>query len=426
MAQRLFVFILLATILCAAEKKPRVAVLAFTAKGVSQMESEAVTELFSSALVSSRAFDVLDRANMENILREQQFQQTGCTEAACAVKIGKVLNVEYMIYGVVMVIGGKYFVSANMVNIETSKIEKSGQESAESMKEIHSALRRLIEKITGVAIEEADRGTKIKYFGRVTSVNGSEVTINAGADDGVNFGDECTVLSGKKTKRRNNQNGMMENVNVRTEIGKIRLTTVEANESTGIIISGTIPTGSMVDLNTLPYNNPNPWIVGGVSLLSPAVGQFLVKDNIWGQICGTALQAFELLVVIDMLIANNNKITAVAGYTYTTPTAYYTNYKCNAVSTITGITWFTSDPWRAGEAPNLLFFAPGTPNIIFAVGAGLIVANCVWSVLAATYNAGKYDELSKFAYANEPSVSFAIAPTPEFDGMSMRFAMRWQ
>lgn len=143
MIQRLSVILLLTAALCAAEKKPRVAVLAFTAKGVSQMESEAVTELFASSLVSSRAFDVLDRANMENILREQQFQQSGCTETACAVKIGKVLNVEYMIYGVVMNIGDKYFVSANMVNIETSKIEKSAQESTDNFKQINEALRAL-------------------------------------------------------------------------------------------------------------------------------------------------------------------------------------------------------------------------------------------------------------------------------------------
>ncbi|MEK6793850.1 MAG: CsgG/HfaB family protein, partial [Spirochaetota bacterium] len=190
MIQRLLIFTLLAAVLCAAEKKPRVAVLAFTAKGVSQMESEAVTELFASALVSSRAFDVLDRANMENILREQQFQQTGCTETACAVKIGKVLNVEYMIYGAVMNIGDKYFVSANMVNIETSKIEKSGQESTDNFKQVNEALRRLIEKLTGIMMEEGDKGTKIKYFGRVTSVSGNEVTINAGSEDGARLNEE--------------------------------------------------------------------------------------------------------------------------------------------------------------------------------------------------------------------------------------------
>ncbi|MEK6794259.1 MAG: CsgG/HfaB family protein [Spirochaetota bacterium] len=399
MFKRVIVSLLIITAVFAAEKKPRVAVLAFNAKGVSTLEAETVTELFSSELVSSRAFDVLDRANMDNILKEQQFQQTGCTETACAVKLGKLLNVEFMIYGSVMNVGDKFYVSANMINIETSKIEKSGKEIADSFKEINSAIRRLIEKLTGVTMEESEKGTKIKYFGRITSVNGNEVTMNAGYDDGVRPGEDYIVLSGRKVKRRNDQSGMMENVNERTEIGKLRFVTVNATDSKGYITAGFVPAGSMVDLKTVTVNNVSPLAVSLVSIISPAAGAFMVKDNLGGQILGVSLELYRAFFVFDLIFIRQTYVPWV-GDTYRG-----------------GITqWlYSSGGYLSAEA-----------FVIAIVYLSGTVVNVVISTIAANYNASKYDELSKFAYGNELSpISFAIVPTPNFDGMSARFALRW-
>ena len=74
---------------------PRVAILDFQAKQVSTAEAEIIGELFRAELVNKNKFDVLDRANMQSILNEQAFQKSGCTEEACAVELGKMLNVEY-------------------------------------------------------------------------------------------------------------------------------------------------------------------------------------------------------------------------------------------------------------------------------------------------------------------------------------------
>lgn len=390
-----FLLIVLAALLsAAADKKPRVAVLAFTPKGVSQMEAETVAELFSSELVSTHAFDVLDRANMDNVLKEQSFQQTGCTESACAVKIGKILNVEFMIYGVVMNIGDKYYVSASMVNIETSKIEKSGKESVDSFKEINLAVRRLAEKLTGITMEEADKGTKIKYFGRITEVKGNEIAVNAGKNDGVKAGDECTVLSGKKIKVRNDKTGMMENVNERTELGRIKLTSVDEASAKGTIVSGTLLQGSMVDLNTLPYNNPNPWVVGAISLLSPAAGQLMVKDNTTGKIVGAITEGIRDLLLIDMLLA------------FTFPHASYINEKWY-LSPITKLRYWYGDVNHLGDQMVI-----SIPVIL-----SLTAINTVWAIVIYRYNIEKYDELSKFAVN--------ITPTPQWDGVDVKLAFRF-
>ncbi|MBI4669788.1 MAG: hypothetical protein HY747_11535 [Elusimicrobia bacterium] len=79
-------------------RKLQVAVMDFDSRGLSDIETGAVTDFFRSALVNTNAFVVVDRGNMEKILTEQKFQQTGCTTEECAVQMGKILNVEKIFY----------------------------------------------------------------------------------------------------------------------------------------------------------------------------------------------------------------------------------------------------------------------------------------------------------------------------------------
>ena len=62
--------------------------------GISKSEARTLTEELRSFLVQSKKYIVLERDNMETILTEQGFQQSGCTSAECAVEVGKLLNVQ--------------------------------------------------------------------------------------------------------------------------------------------------------------------------------------------------------------------------------------------------------------------------------------------------------------------------------------------
>lgn len=78
--KRIIILCLAATCTAAAvfaqTKKPAVAVMDFTGRGVSQSDAASVAGLIRSDLVNTREVVVLDRANMSKILREQEFQQT--------------------------------------------------------------------------------------------------------------------------------------------------------------------------------------------------------------------------------------------------------------------------------------------------------------------------------------------------------------
>ena len=112
----------------AQEKLQTVAVLDFVGRGVANIEAEALSERFSSTLARTGAMQLVNRNEMDAILEEQEFQQSGCTDAACAVEIGKLLNVEFMISGSINKIGNTYTLDIKLFSVQSG--ETSRAESA--------------------------------------------------------------------------------------------------------------------------------------------------------------------------------------------------------------------------------------------------------------------------------------------------------
>lgn len=140
-----------------ADRNYRVGIVSFTAKtGTAAAEAEVIEEMFRNGLVQSKKYDVLDRSNMKEVLKEQEFQQTGCTDTDCAVKIGKILNMEFMIYGSIMKMGSSYLLSIGMVNVETSKIENTAQQKFATMDTADSAVQKIVASLTGVQSGSTD------------------------------------------------------------------------------------------------------------------------------------------------------------------------------------------------------------------------------------------------------------------------------
>ena len=72
--------ILLLTPLLPAQDQPRVAVLPFNPVGVSEAEAQILTNLFETAVVNTRAFEVIEQSQADNILEAQEFSLGGCTD----------------------------------------------------------------------------------------------------------------------------------------------------------------------------------------------------------------------------------------------------------------------------------------------------------------------------------------------------------
>ncbi|MBD3242728.1 MAG: hypothetical protein GF331_19205, partial [Chitinivibrionales bacterium] len=115
----LFALLVLAATLAA---QPPIAVLDFDGEGLSESERRALTNKLRSALFQTGSYTILERSRMEEILREMGFQQTGCTDMSCAVEMGQLLNVRFIVMGSVDKVASTYAVNARMVEVATGTI----------------------------------------------------------------------------------------------------------------------------------------------------------------------------------------------------------------------------------------------------------------------------------------------------------------
>ena len=106
--------------------KMTIAILDFNnTGGLSPQETVTLGNRLRSMLVKTNAFIVLERGQMDDILTEQGFQQTGCTTTECAVEMGALLNVEKMIAGSIGKLGKTYTIDLSLIDVQTARIEKS-------------------------------------------------------------------------------------------------------------------------------------------------------------------------------------------------------------------------------------------------------------------------------------------------------------
>lgn len=142
-----------------AEARARVGVLDFQANSISKSDAQVIGELFSSELVTAKFYDVVDRKNIEKLLVEQEFQLSDCTETSCAIKIGRVLALDYMIYGSVSKLGDTFVINVQLLNVATAQIEGSSKEKFLKIDEAIDILKKVVYQLAGKE-PPADQGTR--------------------------------------------------------------------------------------------------------------------------------------------------------------------------------------------------------------------------------------------------------------------------
>ena len=72
--------------------KDIIAVLELDAVGVSDKDAQVLTQRLTNQISKTNQFIVVERNQIDKILKEQKFQHSGCTKTQCAVEIGQLLN----------------------------------------------------------------------------------------------------------------------------------------------------------------------------------------------------------------------------------------------------------------------------------------------------------------------------------------------
>ena len=99
-----------------------IAILDFETVGISAQEARVLTNRLGTYVVQAGRWQVIERREMEEILREQDFQLTGCTSNECAVEIGRLLGCQRMLAGSIGKIESTYHVDMRVIDVETGGI----------------------------------------------------------------------------------------------------------------------------------------------------------------------------------------------------------------------------------------------------------------------------------------------------------------
>jgi hypothetical protein len=132
----------------ASAEKMRVAIIDFQAQDIPAAEAVKITELIRNEMVNTGAFIVIERAQMGAIMKEQGFQQTGCTDIACAVQIGQLVSARKILLGTVMKLSGTTIITGRIVDVENGVVEFSEKGVAESSDQLYPAVMEFINNLT--------------------------------------------------------------------------------------------------------------------------------------------------------------------------------------------------------------------------------------------------------------------------------------
>ncbi len=169
----LFLFGLFNPLFAQRSGKKNIAVMELESRGsLNKEESGTLTDRLRSMLVRTNAFVVVDRGKMQDILKEQGFQMSGCTSAECAVEAGKILGVEAMVAGTVGRLGKLYTLDITLIDVETSQIIKSlTRDYTGEIEGLIGLMKSVADELAGKNIVEATHNKAVRKEFTVTFIS---------------------------------------------------------------------------------------------------------------------------------------------------------------------------------------------------------------------------------------------------------------
>ena len=107
----------------AGQARQSVAVMDFDARNLNADTGAAIADMLRNRLAGTPQLELIDRGRIEKIFAEQNIQNSDRVDSRNAVRLGRILNVQKMIFGSVTQFGASFTINAQVVDIETSRID---------------------------------------------------------------------------------------------------------------------------------------------------------------------------------------------------------------------------------------------------------------------------------------------------------------
>ena len=147
------------------------AILDLGATGISETEAKTLSNNLRGAIsrvLNSKKFrksntieyKIVERSDMEKVLDEQETQRKGCTDIACAVEVGKILNTDKIIIGSVGLIGQTYTINTSLVDVETARVLRAADFKIKGAIDdvLNKGIPEVVNELFGI------KKSRIKYY----------------------------------------------------------------------------------------------------------------------------------------------------------------------------------------------------------------------------------------------------------------------
>lgn len=191
----------------------RLAVLPFVSRSseVSSWQASQVTEMIMRGLHSSPSILLTERERLRTVLAEQGFNLlSGAFDQNTAVKIGKIIGCQYILFGSVMQVAEKYLtdsfllsgratketaavIEARIIDVATRRIVLSMSETGSYMEILQERVqssnhRKAALEIAASRLCDRVRALLADEYPAIISVRKNKIRINRGKNSGVNAG----------------------------------------------------------------------------------------------------------------------------------------------------------------------------------------------------------------------------------------------
>ncbi len=139
------IFILSASVVRA--EKMRIVILNLKAEGVADQTAKTVSNMLRIEFINMGEFMVVERAQMDAIMKEQGIQASGCTDQECAVQMGKLMSARKILVGEVSPMGKSLIMTVRIVDVEKGVSEFAASQKAASEDVLDVAVNEIAEKL---------------------------------------------------------------------------------------------------------------------------------------------------------------------------------------------------------------------------------------------------------------------------------------
>ena len=219
---------LFATPLFADFQRTKIAVLDFGMIG-DKLEPEGIgsilSEWFTTSIVKSGRFDVVERAMLQKIIAEQKLATSGMIDESTASELGKILGVKVIITGSILKLKNMIDINARIISVQSGSIIAAESIRSDADKDYHNLVEQLTAKIM----------QNFPLTGYIVKKDEKSATVDLGLLSGLASGTEFIVYKEGAVIKHPKTGEVLDVEQIQT--GKIRISTVRKNVSIGEILS---------------------------------------------------------------------------------------------------------------------------------------------------------------------------------------------